>query len=715
MTSTGSENEFVSRSEYDELAQKLKNAEVEKNKLARSLRTLVNREEISKLNVDTQIRLKKIIANEKQKQEMYVQLLFESIPDIVFVFDENLKFLFGSKSISKIIGISDISLLRGRDLDNIIERYRPFAFTKDVTAEIKNIAMNGKNTSPKNIFAISSDAGKYELSIRPLYKNSHEFTGVVLFLHEITAIAKAKEIAEQASRAKGDFLANMSHEIRTPMNAIIGMTSIGKAAVDIERMKYCFAKIDDASQHLLGIINDILDMSKIEAGKFDLSLEEFHFEKLLQRVINVVNFRIDEKRQALRVLIDKDIPDTLIADGQRLAQAIANLLSNATKFTPEHGSITLDTRLMGEDNSICTIKVSVTDTGIGVSGEQQISLFDSFQQAESSTTRRFGGTGLGLSISKSIVEMMGGEIWVESELGKGSTFSFTFQAKRGIARNYALLNHTISPGNIRIMVIAEDPYILAFFLGFTREFGIFCNTAYNANDALKTIGEHGAYNIYFFEWNMPGIDGLDLARALKEKASAFDKTVVAIVSTIEYNTIADEAGGAGIDHFLSKPLFSSPIADIINEYVGSEREQAAQPQRGAGIEFEGSRILLAEDMEINREIALALLEPMLLNIDCAANGVEAVDIFTKNSGDYDMILMDVQMPEMDGYAATRHIRSLDFPNAKTIPIIALTANVFREDIEGCLSAGMNDHIGKPIDAESLFSKLDQYLPKVRRK
>jgi len=245
----------------------------------------------------------------------------------------------------------------------------------------------------------------------------------------------ALEKAQAANRAKSNFLSNMSHEMRTPMNAIIGMTLIGKSASDIEKKDYAFEKIEGASTHLLGVINDVLDMSKIEAGKFDLSCEEFNFEKLLQKVTNVVNFRVDEKHQRLTVNTDPNIPNNLNGDDQRLAQVITNLLTNAVKFTPENGSINLDARLLNEEYGLCKIQIQVTDTGIGINDEQQSRLFSSFEQAESSTSRKFGGTGLGLAISKHIVELMGGKIWLESRPGAGSTFTFTVLLKRGKEEN----------------------------------------------------------------------------------------------------------------------------------------------------------------------------------------------------------------------------------------------------------------------------------------
>ncbi|MFP3088835.1 response regulator [Treponema sp. TIM-1] len=533
--------------------------------------------------------------------------------------------------------------------------------------------------------------------------------------------------AEQASQAKSIFLANMSHEIRTPMNAIIGMTTIAKFSQDIAKKEDCLKKIEDASNHLLGVINDILDMSKIEANKFELSFTDFNFEKMLQKVVNVINFRVGEKELDFSIFIDKDIPSCLYGDDQRLAQVITNLLSNAVKFTPEQGSVRLDTKLEKEENRVCTIRISVADTGIGMTPEQQSRLFSSFEQADSSTSRKFGGTGLGLVISKRIVSMMDGDIRVESEPGKGSTFTFWIKLKRGKHPSENLLAPGIGWKNIRILAVDDAEDIREYFKEIAKEMGLSLQTASNGEEALEFIEKKGPYNIYFVDWKMPGMDGIELSRRIKEKGGA---SVIIMISAAQWITIEVEAKTAGVDRFLSKPLFPSTIADCINQCLGHNNLVADAGQRLEKIDdFAGRRILLAEDVEINREIVIALLEPLSLIIDCAENGAQVVELFIKDPEKYALIFMDVQMPEMDGYEATRRIRAFEEDRRKNlgrefslktphdseapqeIPIIAMTANVFREDIEKCLAAGMNAHVGKPLNLDEVLTILRIYLKK----
>jgi CheY-like chemotaxis protein/anti-sigma regulatory factor (Ser/Thr protein kinase) len=434
---------------------------------------------------------------------------------------------------------------------------------------------------------------------------------------------------------------------------------------------------------------------------------------MLQRVVNVINFRIDEKKQNFSVHIDKAIPRTLIGDDQRLAQVITNLLGNAVKFTPEHGSISLNTRFIKEENNTCTIKIEVTDTGIGISPEQQARLFTSFQQAESSTSRKYGGTGLGLAISKRIVEMMGGVIWIESEPDRGSTFAFTVQAGRGTEEKTGLLAPGVNWSNIRALVVDDDHDVREYFGEIAQSLGISCDAAESGEEALALIEQNGAYDIYFVDWKMPGIDGMELTRRIKKQGDG--NSIVIMISATEWSVIEAEAKGAGVNKFLQKPLFPSAIADLINECIGVDTlVEGENSQPATTDDFEKYHLLLAEDVDINREIVLTLLEPTKLSIDCAENGAEALRMFEEAPERYDMIFMDVQMPEMDGYEATRQIRAFEKNHRENrlpqgIPIIAMTANVFREDIEKCIESGMNDHVGKPLDLEDVLAKLRKYL------
>jgi CheY-like chemotaxis protein len=352
------------------------------------------------------------------------------------------------------------------------------------------------------------------------------------------------------------------------------------------------------------------------------------------------------------------------------------------------------------------LQASVIDTGIGIPSEQQEKIFQSFEQAESNTTRKYGGTGLGLAISKSIVEMMDGTIWVQSDQGKGSTFAFTIQVKRGAHKKHGLLSPDINLSDVRILIIDDDPDILTYFNDIAQGFGILCDTAISGEEALKLVDQKGAYHIYFVDWKMPVMDGIELARAIKERI--LGNSIVIMISAAEWSTIAQKAKEAGVDKFISKPLFPSTIADIINECLGVDKRQKEKTQTNIAGIFAGRRILLVEDVEINREIVQTLLEPTQLEIDFAENGEEAVQMFSKSPNKYNVIFMDIQMPVMDGYEATRRIRALDNPLAKTVPIIAMTANVFREDVEKCLEAGMNGHIGKPLDFDEVISKLRSY-------
>ena len=532
-----------------------------------------------------------------------------------------------------------------------------------------------------------------------------------LLRHDMTQeLGLTLKNAQAASRAKSDFLANMSHEIRTPMNAIIGMTNIAKAAHSIERKDYALGKIEDASVHLLGIINDILDMSRIEANKLELHPQAFIFEEMLKKVVSFINFRVVEKHQKFAVYIDDNIPRTLVCDDQRLAQVITNLLANAVKFTPANGTISLHTKLLKDKNGICEIQFAVTDTGVGLSAEQQTRLFNPFEQAESSTTRKYGGTGLGLAITKRIVELMEGEISVSSALNEGSTFTFTIKAEKSNedTENYLLSMHDVDRDNIRILVVDDDVDILEYFVDISMRFNISCDTATSGEEAIGLLAGGNTYDISFVDWKMPGMDGIELSRHIKR--IVHDESIIIMTSSVEWQEIEAEAKGAGIDRFLPKPIFPSAFIECIHKFFGVDLLNEGQSDKPARVDrFWGYRVLLVEDVEINREIVIALLEPTLLEIDCAENGADAVRMFSEAPQKYNMIFMDLQMPIMDGLEATRRIRALADEKAKTVPIVAMTANVFKGDVDNCLEAGMNEHLGKPLDFDEVLHVLRRYL------
>ncbi|MCL2184177.1 MAG: response regulator [Chitinispirillia bacterium] len=545
-------------------------------------------------------------------------------------------------------------------------------------------------------------------------QDEKEFIGIG-FLYDLRDIKKmsseleeALKRANAASEAKGAFLSNMSHEMRTPLNTIMGMASIGKKAADIDRKNYALAKIEDASSHLLGVINDVLDMAKIEANKLDLVLTDFSFEKMLKKAVNAVSVRMEEKQQRFLVTVDGKIPHILVGDDQRLAQIIINLLSNAVKFTPESGSIRLNTFLAEESGDECTITVEVTDSGIGITAEQQQRLFRTFEQAESGTSRRFGGTGLGLVISKRLVEQMGGNIGVVSCPGEGSTFTFTFKAERGNDSLDSHLDPSVNWETMRVLAVDDASEVLSYFSEIFSHYRVCCDVAASGLDALKMIEESsGGYDIYFIDWNMPQMNGIELTKEIKQRTEN-RKCVVIMISSTEWTLIHEEAEVAGVDKFLMKPLFASDIMDCMNSCLGisgyDDPEQRTAVKRG---ELKGCRILLAEDIIINREVLLANMEDTDAEFDCAENGFEVLELLTKNPNKYDLIFMDVQMPQMDGLVATKRIRE----TGNTIPIIAMTANVFKEDIEKCMEAGMDDHIGKPFDMIKVMKKIRKYWKK----
>ncbi|MCL2410233.1 MAG: response regulator [Treponema sp.] len=661
------------------------------------------------------------------KHRTYTNMLLQSCPNIIILFNSDGRFVLSTEVFMSVTKIPNFDYVKNRKYEEVFPKY----FSADEMEKFRT-AFDRAAESDEAIqfdamidFSLEGKRRYYSLELRRtssvLEANADVMSGILVVMIDFTDFMQEKLRAETANNAKSNFLATMSHEIRTPMNAIIGMAAIGKTTPNTERKNYCLNKIEDASQHLLNVVNDILDMSKIEANKFELSLVEFNFEKMLHRIANVIIIRADEKRQIFTVHIDQAIPNMMIGDDHRLTQVITNLLGNAVKFTPEEGSVTLDAKYLGEENGMCSIQISIVDTGIGISPQQQPQLFDTFQQADSNTTRKYGGTGLGLTISKNIVEMMGGKIWVESELGKGAAFKFTFNAKPAANRIEEKTATVVDWNNAKFLIVDDDLSVLEYFDEIMRRFGTSCDTASSGEEALKLVKMNGAYTICFVDWKMPDMDGITLTKALKQAENGGVNTIVIMISSFDMNTIEKETKKNGIDKILVKPLFPSVIYDTINEVLGKIKTKKENRQEDLSGLFAGFHILLAEDVEINREIVLSLFEPTNIEIDCVENGEEAVRAFNLTPEKYDMIFMDIQMPVMDGYEATRRIREIEnkinaegetagYPH-KQIPIVAMTANVFQEDIEKSMSSGMNGHIGKPLDFNEVINILKKFLLK----
>ena len=647
--------------------------------------------------------------NEKETQIRYNQMLRDYCPDDMFLLDTEMQILLYTSSVKAYFNENE-GIVEHKDFLSLLREVFDTAFVE----RIKSVISKVKSTKIPFYYEMEALKKKekllyFSVSVAPALDNNDDITGIVVLLHDASDLYTANMQAQLATKAKSTFLSNMSHEMRTPMNAIIGMTNIAKTTEDPIKKEYCLDKIGGASKHLLGLINDILDMSKIEANKFQLSYDEFDFEKMLINITDVINFNLEAKSQTFIINLDKNIPPSIIGDELRLVQVITNLLTNAVKFTPEGGTILLNIKQLSHCDRESTIQIEVIDTGIGISEEQQSRLFTSFEQADSGITRKYGGTGLGLAISKRIVELMGGKIWIESELDKGSKFIFTIKVIEGHLASQSKL--MANKDDVHILVVDDSPEIRTYFVHVMAALELSCDVAQSGSEAISMIENSKGkkpYNIFFIDWQMPEMNGIELIRKIKEITD--NNGIIIMISAAEWSDIEKEALAVGVNSFVSKPLLPSTLINRINECLGYKDALALRNQpTQKNYNFKNHTLLIAEDVDVNREIIGAVLENTGVYIDYAEDGLEAVALFSENPTKYSLILMDIHMPKMDGYDATRKIRSLDCPEALSIPIIAMTANVFREDIESCMEAGMNEHIGKPIDTQLLFKKLAYYL------
>ncbi len=583
-----------------------------------------------------------------------------------------------------------------------------FDFLRNFDSNIDRVVTSAKLEFPDGVTKYIKNSAKMAYDS---YGNPVRMIGMTVDITERTKqlqegseeLAQAKDTAERASQAKSNFLSNMSHEIRTPMTAIMGLLEIAMKTEDMDHIKVCLAKMQTSSLHLLNLLNDILDMSKIESGNLELLYEPFNLEKMLSDLMIVAGVKAYQKEQEILIQIDREVPRMLMGDAMRLSQVIMNLLSNAIKFSSGQKKIYIDIHVKEqEEERSVVLEFSVRDEGLGIAEDKLSFIFDSFRQADGSITKRFGGTGLGLAISRAIVEKMGGNIQVHSKAGEGSTFTFTarFEPIREECSKWQ------NPGKV---LIIDDSKLTRVIIGkLLTEHQIDCDEAESGEHALELMKQQSRdpFRIVLIDYNLPGINGIEFAREAGQIQA--EPPVMVLMSMSETLSVADQARTAGINYFLQKPVLEAALGELF-EKITENRSNSVLPESADLPDYTGKNILVVEDSEINREITRFILEAVNANVYEAENGQVALEMYAASPQGYDFIFMDVQMPVMDGYTATMRIRESGYAGCEEIPIVAMTANVFSDDVDKAFKARMNAHIGKPINIQEVYRVMRKHL------
>jgi len=661
---------------------------------------------------------------EVRERELRFRDFADAASDWFWEMDEELRFSFFSERFEHMAGVPPSRLL-GKTRRELIAN-NDSVFDQVATREIweKHIADLEAHRPFRNfVHPRRSDCGEIRylsISGKPFYDEEGRFQGFRGTGTDITehhraeeALRQAIEQADSANRAKSEFLATVSHEIRTPMNGVLGMTGLLLDTRLDEEQRQFASTIQRSGEALLGIIDDILDFSKIEAGHLELEKSDFDLPDIVESVVELLASRAHGKGIEIASYVDPKLPTRLHGDAGRLRQILFNLTGNAVKFT-EAGGLSVEVLLERAEGMSVTLKVLVTDTGIGIPKDQQARLFDRFTQADASTTRRYGGTGLGLAISKQLASMMGGDIGVSSSPGEGSRFWFTAclqTAKEMQPQRDESLGRLLE--GLRVMVVDDNEVNRRIFAKQLAGFGVHVEAAVDGHDALslleKTRSAGASFDVAIIDHLMPALDGIELARRIRE--GGYSELKLVLSSSSGLISTDSQARSVGFDAALPKPLRPSAMVRCLCGLYGKAVESAEEkplPQRRSKMSHPGEarRLLVVEDNEVNQWLALTILRKAGFKAAAVANGIEALREIRREA--YDLVLMDMQMPEMDGIEATRHIRAMS-GELSSVPIIAMTANAMEEDRQKCLQAGMNDYVSKPIDQAKLLSKIGYWL------
>lgn len=657
--------------------------------------------------------------SERLEERQRLDRILAAAPVAMIVINQNDVIEQANKTTEKMLGWRLPELI-GKSIDTIVPEHRKSEhqrFTKEYWHE-PVVYRSGNEDVPLDIVTKSGAVIEVESVYTPF--SFADENHIIVSLRDVTqenmakkALLEAKQLSDEASRAKSDFLANMSHEIRTPMNAIIGMSHLALEFNLEKKPRNYIKKVNRAAESLLGIINDILDFSKIEAGKLELENIDFYLEDVMHDVSNIIGLQTHQKGLELLFNIDNQVPVYLRGDPLRLNQILINLANNASKFT-EHGQIVISVKLAEQENQRVKVRFAVQDSGIGMSEEQQQHLFHSFSQGDSSTTRKYGGTGLGLTISKNLVALMQGQIWVESEVNKGSCFYFDVWL--GLPKGKREKKFTDQQVNLlldkKVLIVDDNSMALDVLKNIMNSFGCKVTTANNGEQAIDIVKQGKcAFDFALIDWQMPGLDGIATIEKLSELVDEKSKNFVMVTAhgKEQVKQKVEQLNITNINSFLTKPVTASSIFDELMVFLGQSYVASTRQLKHHKIITDtqqvlgGAKVLLVEDNELNQELACELLKKAGVFVDTADNGQQAVEMIEKEQ--YDGVLMDLQMPIMDGYTATSIIRQ----KHPQLPIIAMTANAMAGDKEKVIAAGMNDHIAKPIYVKDMFATMSQWI------